>query len=225
MSAGDRRGGTSGGSPASCHSRTFGWFQTSCMNRVAASASRGSPRSKDSAKSVRNIDSGGIATSGPRSRINRSIVVPDRSLATMKNGARIPAMMTRSSASTRTPEQLSRSARAEHDDGRSEVLLGLADEQKRLGEEAEAGGFRRDLSGCHPVESRDGFERLVALAGPDDLAPAMDGRASVLVLHGDQLARVAHAGDLARVGRRRRVVLLVEAIHRVGQRGSDEPAG
>ena len=41
--------------------------------------------------SVRNIDSGGTAASGPRSRISRSIVVPERSLPTMKNGAAISA--------------------------------------------------------------------------------------------------------------------------------------
>src|SRR5436190_22491549 len=61
------------------------------MKRAAAASSRGSPRAQAGAKSVRNIDSGGIATSGPRSRISRSIVVPDRSLPTMKNGSRIAA--------------------------------------------------------------------------------------------------------------------------------------
>src|SRR4051794_39916781 len=135
MSAGDRRGGTSGGPPASCHSRTFGWFQTSCMNRVAASASRGSPRSKDSAKSVRNIDSGGMATSGPRSRISRSIVVPDRSLPTMKKGSgtgRIMPTTTAAAPSAAAGVRDAFDAGGDEGDGEVQQVLDLGGRQRAV---------------------------------------------------------------------------------------------
>jgi hypothetical protein len=57
------------------------------MSCRAARSSRGPPASNAAAKSVRNIDSGGTAASAPRSTMRRSIVVPERSLPTMKKGS------------------------------------------------------------------------------------------------------------------------------------------
>ena len=99
--AASARGGTSGGCGGRSQSRTFGCSQTSRISRAAACSSRGPPASNAAAKSVRNIDSGGTAASAPRSTISRSIVVPDRSLPTMKNGSGIDGAAGRVSCAAR----------------------------------------------------------------------------------------------------------------------------
>jgi hypothetical protein len=90
-----------------------------------------------------------------------------------------------------------------------------------FGDEAEPGRLGRDLVGCDPVEPHDVLDRLAAA----DFAAPVDRRATVIVHDREQLAGVAHAGDLARVRGRGHVVLLVEAVHRVGHRRGQQPAG
>jgi hypothetical protein len=81
-----------------------------------------------------------------------------------------------------------------------------------FGDEAEPGRLGGDLVGRDPVEPHDVLDRLAA----GDFAAPADRRAAVIVHDREQLAGVAHAGDLARVRGRGRVVLLVEAGHRIG---------
>ena len=76
-----------GGAPPSRHCRTFGCRQTVSASRSNCSSLARSPnRDRIAAMSAMNIDSVGIATSSLRSRIRRSMVVPDRSQPTMKKG-------------------------------------------------------------------------------------------------------------------------------------------
>ena len=63
---------------------------------------------------------------------------------------------------------------------------------------------------------------LAPVVRADDLAPAVDRGTTLLGHDPEQLARVAHAEDLASVGWRRHVVVLVEAFHRVGERGGEQ---
>jgi hypothetical protein len=56
-------------------------------------------------------------------------------------------------------------------------------------------------------------------------SPPMDHRAIAALLDGQQLARISHPEDLTHLGRRRQLVLLVEAVDRVGQRGGEHAAG
>src|SRR5215207_10696119 len=115
-------GGTAGGCGGRSQSRTFGCCQTSRINRAAACSSRGPPASNAAAKSVRNIDSGGTAASGPRSTISRSIVVPERSLPTIKKGVSPAGRDARSSrspsATLRSPCIPAETAHREHDPDR-----------------------------------------------------------------------------------------------------------
>src|SRR3954468_12781582 len=80
-------------------------------------------------------------------------------------------------------------------------------------------------AGGHVVELDHDVAGFAAPPWRGDLAPAMDRRAITVVDHGKQLAGVADARDLAAVGRRRHVVLLVEAVQRVGHGGGYQPAG
>ncbi len=73
--------------------------QRRCWMTIRAASSlsscrRGSVSGSWFIKSMRNHDSGGTTTSGCRFSINRSMVVPDRSAPTMKNGLVAPWVVT-----------------------------------------------------------------------------------------------------------------------------------
>ena len=115
--------------------------------------------------------------------------------------------------------------RPEHHHGRAEVLVALADDQVRFVQKADRARFCRHLGGGHAVQPDGDAPRLRGLTGDRDLAEPMDHRLAVLLRHPEEMAGVAHAADLVDVGKRRQGVRLVEAVHRVGQRRDQQPAG
>jgi hypothetical protein len=68
--------------------------------------------------------------------------------------------------------------------------------------ESKPAGFRRDLVRGHPVQVHDDVLGLTTIAGSHDLAAPADRGAASFLRDRDQLARVAHAQNLASFGRR-----------------------
>ncbi len=88
-----------------------------------------------------------------------------------------------------------------------------------LGDESEPARFLRDSVRRYAVELDNDVLGLELAGGAYDRAAPVDRGAAVIPYDSEQLARVAHAEDVANRGRRWHVVIRVEAVHGVGDRG------
>ncbi len=84
--------------------------------------------------------------------------------------------------------------------------------------------FSRDLVRHYTVEVDHDVDRFAPTMCRKNFPSAMDGGTTVLAYHSKQLAAVAGAEDFASLGKRRHVMLVVKAVHRVGQRRREHSA-